>query len=108
MITQGQELLAVTPPTPLKFVANETGIVIFPVGQQHSTMKAPGISYEDDSQGNALAGLLQENRAEIRGHRQFSGERVKQIWSSLCREPNLQYLRNYQVSYQGENVVLEV
>ena len=102
MIIQGHELLAVTPPTPLKFVANENGIVIFPVGQQHSTMKASGISYEDDSQGNALARLIQENRAEIRGHRQFSNERVKQIWSWLCREPKLQYLQNYQMSYQGK------
>lgn len=106
MIIQGQELFAVTPSAPLKFVANENGIVIFPVGQQHSTMKAPGISYEDDSHGNALAGLIQENRVEIRGHRQFSVERVKEIWSSLCREPKLHPLENFQVSYQGEDVAL--
>ena len=41
-----------------KAVLNETGIIIFSAAVQHSSMKHLGISYEDDSQGNALAAIL--------------------------------------------------
>ncbi len=52
-------------------VLNETGIIIFSVTSQHSTQKQPGISYEDDYRGNALAAILNGTKCEIRWHRDF-------------------------------------
>jgi len=84
-----------------KAVINEQGAYFFPTNQQHCDMKFPGLSY-DNSQGNALAAIFIDGRCEIRGHDHFSVERVRAIWESLLRQPELVDLRKRQVSYAGK------
>lgn len=67
----------------LKFILNDRGIVFFPATQQHRDIKMPGLSYEDDDRGNALAGLVTPERVEIRFHGAFSDERVRGLWSRV-------------------------
>jgi hypothetical protein len=69
----------------LKMVFNASGAIIFPAEEQHRDQKAPGISYEDDYRGNALAALLRSGEIEIRFHRDFSDARVKEIVARLVR-----------------------
>ncbi len=64
-------------------------------------MKQPGISYEDDYRGNALAAVLDGTKFEIRWHRDIALERVKAIWKALVQYSELSPLTRLQVSYQG-------
>jgi len=72
-----------------KALLNETGIVIFPVSVQHSTVKIHGVSYEDDHAGNALAVIFDGHKFEIREHHQFSAGRVKLLVEQLRQQPGL-------------------
>ncbi len=49
----------------LKMVFNDQGAIFFPVSAKHRDMKAPGISYEDDYKGNAMAALVSPRTIEI-------------------------------------------
>jgi len=89
------------PARQFKAVLNETGIIIFSATAQHSTMKQPGISYEDDYRGSALAAILNGTKCEIRWHRDFTLERVKAIWKTLLQHSELSPLIQLRVSYQG-------
>jgi hypothetical protein len=48
-----------------KAVFNQHGVIFFPVDRQHRDQKAPGISYADQSAGNALAVMLSPGMIEI-------------------------------------------
>jgi len=85
-----------------KAVLNESGIVIFPASTQHATVKVQGISYEDDYKGNALAVIFDGQRFEIRWHRDFSADRVKQLVAGLHKLPKLAALKGLLVTYQGK------
>ena len=85
-----------------KIVFNSSGMLCFPVSQEHRDQKVPGISYEDDSQGNALAGMLSAGRIEIRGHNKFSAEQVTNILSTLLAQPELNFMKSWQVIYKGQ------
>lgn len=87
-----------------KAVFNETGILIFPASAQHATMKADGISYEDDYQGNALAAVFDAHKFEIRWHREFSNERVGILLKKLRENPELSFLNAQLVTYQGKTI----
>ena len=104
MIIEGQELLVAITTKPLKFVVNENGILIFPGDQQHSTVKAAGISYEDHG-GNALAGIIKQELVEIRGHPDFSNERVKSLWTLLASDPKISILKALPVTHQGKRLL---
>ena len=85
-----------------KAVLNEVGILIFPSSTQHATMKADGISYEDDYRGNALAAVFDARKFEIRWHREFSQERVRLLVKKLAESPELSFLSAQSVTYQGK------
>ena len=108
MIVIGAEDLAVRlaaePLRQQKALLNEAGIVIFQASTQHATVKVQGISYEDDYLGNALAAMFDANKFEIRWHRDFSADRVKQLVVELCKLPELASLEGLSVTYQGKPI----
>ena len=63
----------------VKLVAHEQAVAFLPRTAQHRDVKIQGLSYEDDSKGNALAAMVSPGRIEFRHHRAFSDERVRQI-----------------------------
>ena len=87
-----------------KLVLNHKGAIFFAVNEQHRDQKAPGISYADESAGNALAAMLSPGKIEIRTHRDFSPQRVAQIMAALLSLPQLAPLRTWIVMYLGQNV----
>ena len=87
-----------------KAVLNESGILFFPVSCEHRTMKIDGISYEDDYMGNALAAMVTAPSVEIRGHKDFSIERVKLIWNSVIRAHEARVLQDAVARYQGQRI----
>ena len=84
-----------------KAVFNAKGAIFFPFSQQHRDQQAPGISYADDYQGNALAAMISQGKIEIRNHRDFSEERVAGIMTALLNLPELAALRTWRVRYRG-------
>jgi hypothetical protein len=89
----------------LKFVLNDSAIVFFPQNQQHRDIKLEGLSYEDEYRGNALAGLFTPGRIEIRFHRAFSDERVKNLWSEVLKMPEMATVKFENVYYQGRQIL---
>ena len=98
------ERLEAEPLRQLKALLNETGIVIFPASIQHATIKLPGISYEDDYKGNALAVIFNGQKLEIRWHRDFTEARVKLLVKDLRKHPELGALKDLSVTYQGKTI----
>ncbi len=88
----------------LKFIVNDAAIVFFPSTQQHRDVKAQGLSYEDDYRGNALAGLITAERVEIRFHRAFSDEHVKNLWSRAMTIPEIAKAGLGRLYYQGREI----
>jgi hypothetical protein len=88
----------------LKFILNDSAIVFFPSNQQHRDIKMEGLSYEDDYRGNAMAGLVLQDRVEIRFHRAFTDERVRNIWSHASKIPELAKAGFGKVYYQGREI----
>ena len=87
-----------------KMILNESGALLFPKEAQHSSMKANGLSYEDDYKGNALAAMIRKGVIEIRYHRDFSDERVSRIVKGLLALPLMSFAKTFAVSYQGRPV----
>jgi hypothetical protein len=96
--------LAAEPLRQQKALLNEAGIVIFPASTQHATVKVQGISYEDNYRGNALAAVFDANKFEIRWHRDFSADRVKQLVVDLRKLPQLAALTGLTITYQGKAI----
>lgn len=88
----------------LKAVFNSKGAIFLPLSEQHRDHKAPGISYADDYEGNALAAILSPGQWEIRNHRDYSEARVMDIMAKLLAMPELQALRSWQVTYRGKSL----
>lgn len=42
----------------VKAVVSDRGIVLGPVRMEHKTLRAPGVAYESDEQGSAVAGVV--------------------------------------------------
>ena len=84
-----------------KMVFNDNGAIFLPTSSQHRDHKAPGISYEDDYAGNALAAMLYPGRVEVRYHRDYPDEHVARILGNLVSEPRLSGMRDWQATYQG-------
>jgi len=85
----------------LKLVFNEVGAVISPGNHEHNTMKIPGVSYEHDHEGNALAAMVTAGKIEIRFHTQFSDERFMRIVSALIGHEAFAVCREWFTFYQG-------
>ncbi len=88
----------------VKFILNGSAIVFLAVGQQHRDVKLPGLSYEDDYQGNAVAGLVTPQRVEIRFHRDYSDDRIRRLWIHVSLVPELASLRCRKLYYQGREI----
>ena len=94
-----------TPPRgTLKFILNESGLVFFPAKQEHRDIKLPGLSYEDDYRGNAVAGLVLPERVDIRYHQHFSDERIRNLWSRIVTLPEIARARLGPLYYQGREI----
>ncbi|HYG36868.1 MAG TPA: hypothetical protein VEC99_18895, partial [Clostridia bacterium] len=76
----------------------------FPTAQQHNSVKSHGLSYEDEYRGNALAGTFGSGRIDIRFHRDFSDEHVRNIWSRVCAQIELTFLKPWPAFYQGRRL----
>lgn len=90
--------------TSAKAVLNASGAIFFPVQEQHRDQRASGISYEDDYRGNALAAILDNQQIQVRYHEAYSEARVASVLKALAQHPNLQFLRAWQLIYQGREV----
>ena len=88
-----------------KLLANDNGVVLFPHTTEHRDATHPGIKYEDDSKGNALAAMVKPGRIEFRFHRAFSDERVKQLAQRIRTLPELQFAESSTVTYQGRTLL---
>jgi len=88
----------------LKFILNDSGILFFPASQQHRDTKIEGLSYEDDYRGNAVAGIISEQRVEIRFHSAFSDERIRNLWLRVLAIPEVARARPGQLYYQGREI----
>ncbi len=82
-------------------VFNEHGAMIFPTTEQHRDVKGPGLSYEDDYKGNALAAMLMPGCIEIRYHRDHSDDRVARIVGQLLKQEQLAFMVDWHATYQG-------
>jgi len=90
-----------------KMVFNDKGAIFFPSSQQHRDNKGPGISYEDNYEGNALAAMLSPGKIEIRFHKGFSDERVTNMVRDLLGSPELALMSDWTVTYQGRALCVE-
>ncbi len=84
-----------------KLVFNDRGFIAFPTPIQHNTMKAEGISYEDNYRGNAMAAMLKPDAIEVRYHRAFGGSDVARIIRTLFERTSLSTMSHACVTYQG-------
>src|SRR5688500_2547899 len=89
-----------------KVIFNASGAIVFPASEQHRDQKTVGVSYEDDYKGNALAAMISKRQMEIRFHRNFSDAQVESVVSSLLQHPELSFIREYRVTYQGRELSL--
>jgi hypothetical protein len=84
-----------------KMVFNDHGALIFSVQSQHRDMKGPGISYDHDGGGNALAAMLKPALIEIRFDARFNDDRVTGILRKLLASPELAVMKGWKVTYRG-------
>jgi len=89
-----------------KMVFNGSGAIIFPVRQEHRDYKADCISYEDNYGGNALAAVLDRGKIEVHYHKKFSDELVSHIMRTLVSQPDLEFMKTWDVFYQGRKLAL--
>jgi hypothetical protein len=102
MTVKGSELLRDA--RGLKFILNDTGILFFPTSLQHREVKAPGLSYEDDYAGNAVAGIITPDHVELRYHKAFSDERIRDLWTKVSKVPAVAQAKLGRAYYQGREV----
>lgn len=95
---------SVTPAGSIKFLLNDRALAFFSASQQHRDTKFPGLSYEDDYKGNAMAGIIQNGRAEIRFHQVFTDTRVKTIWTQAEKAMPMLPIIVQSVTYQGRTI----
>lgn len=87
-----------------KMVFNAHGAIIFSVHQEHRAQTVENISYEDNYKGNALAAMLAPGKIEIRYHKSFTDNQVARIISGLKLHPDLFFMSDWHVTYQGRNL----
>jgi len=88
-----------------KLIANETAVYFFPRTTEHRDAKQPGLSYDDDYGGNALAAMVKPNRIEFRFHRAFSDQRVRNLATRIISHPDIAFASNFTVTYQGKTLI---
>jgi hypothetical protein len=88
----------------LKMVFNANGAILFPATLEHRDQKTPGISYEDDYQGNALAAMAKPGALEVRYHARFTAAQVKTMLRRLAAQPELTNLSAFEIYYSGQRL----
>ncbi|WP_309397235.1 hypothetical protein [Cerasicoccus maritimus] len=88
----------------VKFILNESGIFFFSAQFEHRSMKEDALSYEDNYQGNALAGIVKKHMIEIRNHEAFAMERVQALVLRLREHPELGIVFQTPTYYHGKNL----
>ncbi|MCB0337529.1 MAG: hypothetical protein KDD62_14535 [Bdellovibrionales bacterium] len=71
---------------------------------QHRSHKVGGLSYEDDYKGNALALIVKPGVIEIRYHDRFSDERIASIIKEVKSLPEMEFAKDFRVTYQGRQI----
>jgi hypothetical protein len=89
-----------------KMVFNRHGAVVFPAQFEHRTVKTGDLSYEDDYKGNALAAILTRETIEIRYHEAFINSEVASIARNLLECPEMTWLSQSRITYQGRALQL--
>lgn len=89
-----------------KMVFNDQGAFVFSAKSQHREMKAPGISYDHDGRGNALAAMLMPGVIEVRFDARFNDDRVVGIMRKLLASPDLAVMKGWKVTYQGRRLAI--
>lgn len=84
-----------------KAVFNDRGIIFASGAVQHNTVRVPGIFYEHDHKGNALAAMIYAGKFEVRGHADFSPERVRLILAKLAVLREMAPLRGCVATYRN-------
>ena len=88
----------------LKLIATPYHIVFFPGTIQHRDIGRPGISYEDDYQGNAMAGTITPCRIDFRYHSKYSEERVLTLSRNLLQRSEMAWAKGFEIRYQGRKL----
>jgi hypothetical protein len=91
-----------------KLVLNASGAVFGPVSVQHRDLRADGIAYADNYKGNAVAAMLGPNKIEIRFHRAFMDDLVVSWIRALARQPGLEPIARWNVTYQGRHLSIGI
>ena len=89
-----------------KCVFNEKGAIFFPITHEHRETRLPGVSYDHDGKGDALAAMMSPGKFEIRFHQHFSDQRVLNIMLKLLALPQLIANQPWAVTYQGRRINL--
>jgi hypothetical protein len=89
----------------VKLLANDHAVIFFPRTTEHRDAGIDGLNYKDDSQGNAIAGMMSHGKIEFRHHNRYSDERVKSIALAILSHPDLACVREFNVLYQGRVLI---
>ena len=87
-----------------KMVFNSHGAIFFPVSSEHRDQSGPGIKYQDNYKGNALAAMVSNGKIEVRYHREFSDAEVAEMLAGLLAIDSLSCLRGSTLTYQGRTI----
>lgn len=88
-----------------KLIANEHGVVFFPLTTEHRDAGRPNIKYVDNYGGNALAAIVTPRLIEFRFHKAFSDDRVHSIAQEILGHPDLDFTVGFKVTYQNRTIV---
>jgi hypothetical protein len=89
----------------VKFLAHDQAVMFFPRTTEHREAGIEGLSYKDDSKGNALAGMMSPGCIEFRHHSSFSDEHVKKIALAMMDIPDLSFIHGFKVVYKGNILI---
>jgi hypothetical protein len=87
-----------------KLVFNARGIVVGPMSVQHTELRAPGVAFRGDAQGDAAAAVVYEKRIEIRAHPALPLEAALPALARLVKLPALAPLMGFEIVYGGRRV----
>ncbi|MEZ6183498.1 MAG: hypothetical protein R3F62_00635 [Planctomycetota bacterium] len=87
-----------------KLVFNREAALFFSGKLQHRDPKRSGLSYEDDSRGNALAARVTPRRIEVRYHERFTDAEVREVLRGLVAHMLLAEHGPWTLTYQGRGL----
>lgn len=85
----------------LKCLINATDAVFFSGTALHRNVKMAGVSYEEDSQGNAIAVTIADGIIDVRWHDKFTDSTVTAIFCELLADPQMAPIAGFKIRYQG-------